>query len=131
MTRLIDADKLHYHMCPHNDCDQGYTEQCQTCPQARIRKEEIDEAETVKISLVSIAAKDVDEAYMRGREVGLAEGILRGMGRQNGSGKWIATGQTNEHYGPEYRCSECGETMVCIYRMKFCPYCGAVLEGGT
>ena len=90
----------------------------------------IDEAPAVKpskLSLIPYIASDYDMAYMRGKEKGLIEGILRGMGKIT-TGKWIATGRTDEHYGYVYQCSECGETEVCIARMKFCPYCGAALE---
>ena len=44
-------------------------------------------------------------------------------------GKWIDTGSNEEWYAREYRCSECGDTM--LGEANFCPNCGADMrEGG-
>lgn len=38
-------------------------------------------------------------------------------------GKWIDTRENEEWYAREYRCSECGDTM--LGEANFCPNCGA------
>ena len=38
-------------------------------------------------------------------------------------GTWIDTGSNEEWYAREYRCSECGDTM--LGDANFCPNCGA------
>ena len=38
-------------------------------------------------------------------------------------GKWIDTGSNEEWYAREYRCSECGDTM--LGEANFCPTCGS------
>lgn len=40
--------------------------------------------------------------------------------------KWIDTGSNEEWYAREYRCSECGDTM--LGEANFCPTCGAKME---
>ena len=41
-------------------------------------------------------------------------------------GTWIYTGGKEEWYAREYRCSECGDTM--LGEANFCPNCGAKME---
>lgn len=41
-------------------------------------------------------------------------------------GTWIDTGGNEEWYAREYRCSECGDTM--LGEANFCPNCGAKME---
>lgn len=43
-------------------------------------------------------------------------------------GKWIDTGENEEWYAREYRCSECGDTM--LGDANFCPNCGADMREG-
>ena len=42
------------------------------------------------------------------------------------TGKWIDTGSNEEWYAREYKCSECGDTM--LGDANFCPNCGAKME---
>lgn len=42
------------------------------------------------------------------------------------TGKWVDTGSNEEWYAREYRCSECGDTM--LGEANFCPNCGAKME---
>lgn len=42
-------------------------------------------------------------------------------------GKWIDTHEEEEWYAREYRCSECGDTMLGV--ANFCPNCGADMRG--
>ena len=42
------------------------------------------------------------------------------------TGKWVDTGSNEEWYAREYRCSECGGTM--LGEANFCPNCGAKME---
>ena len=44
-------------------------------------------------------------------------------------GKWIDTGCNEEWWAREYRCSECGDTM--LGDANFCPNCGADMRGVT
>jgi len=41
-------------------------------------------------------------------------------------GTWIDTGSNEEWYAREYRCSECGDTM--LGEANYCPNCGAKME---
>ena len=45
------------------------------------------------------------------------------------TGKWIDTGSNEEWYAREYKCSECGDTM--LGDANFCPNCGAKMEEKT
>ena len=44
------------------------------------------------------------------------------------TGKWVDTGSNEEWYAREYRCSECGDTM--LGEANFCPNCGCRMDGG-
>lgn len=44
-------------------------------------------------------------------------------------GTWIDTGGNAEWYAREYRCSECGDTM--LGEANFCPNCGADMREVT
>ena len=44
-------------------------------------------------------------------------------------GTWIDTRGNEEWYAREYRCSECGDTM--LGEANFCPNCGAKMEVTT
>lgn len=42
------------------------------------------------------------------------------------TGYMISTGESQEYFGEEYLCSECGERML---ESRYCPSCGTKMEG--
>ena len=43
-------------------------------------------------------------------------------------GEWVATDNTDEWYGPVYKCSICGSEVICDCD-NYCPNCGARMKG--
>lgn len=69
----------------------------------------IDNAPTVKHSLLPLSG-EADNAYMRGYEVGKAEGIMKASTRPKG--EWI------DYDNTFYKCPDCGYLLE-----KCCPQC--------
>lgn len=44
-------------------------------------------------------------------------------------GKWIPCKASIHPYGNDVKCSECGHKMGSSFGYKFCPMCGAKMEG--
>lgn len=45
------------------------------------------------------------------------------------TGKWIPCKASIHPYGNDVKCSECGHKMGSSFGYKFCPWCGAMMEG--
>ena len=91
-----------------------------------VRKEYIDNAPTVKFSLLP-ADESKEEAFMRGYEKGKIEGILKAHTRPKG--EWILIKNSDG----VLKCYECSECKKCQgYISNFCEDCGADMrKGGT
>lgn len=91
-----------------------------------VRKEYIDNAPTVKFSLLP-ADESKEEAFMRGYEKGKIEGILKAHTRPKG--EWILIKNSDG----VLKCYECSECKKCQgYISNFCEDCGADMQqGGT
>lgn len=75
-------------------------------------------------------SSEADNAYMRGYEVGKVDGILRANKRPHG--KWVLVHPLQENDEGAYMCSVCRTGDWCISpEFKFCPYCGAAMDGGN
>lgn len=91
--------------------------------------------EMPKHSLLPLAG-DCDEAYMRGYEIGKAEGILKAHARQKG--EWIKVKEDrmsidmSGEIATRYKCSKCGR-MIATFPSKLADYpfchCGADMRG--
>lgn len=89
----------------------------------------IDNAPTVEHSLLPLAS-DIDSAYMRGYEVGKAEGILKANTRPQG--EWRITRLKNSFddvYCPFCKARPTRSAYGYYVLDKFCNGCGARLEG--
>ena len=87
--------------------------------------------ESQKISLIHCLASSYDEAYMRGREKGFAEGYLKGLGDRT-QGTWVKTGQSfvDPNKFRNFMCSVCKTELDEHIRIapKFCSNCGAIMD---
>ena len=85
-------------------------------------------ATTVEHSLLPLAS-ELDSTYMRGYEVGKAEGILKASTRPKG--EWIYDYPLPEDDCGAYMCSVCQIGDFDIRgNENFCPHCGADMRGG-
>lgn len=88
---------------------------------------EIDNAPPVQQSILPLSS-EADNAYMRGYEVGKAEGILRANKRPKG--EWIPMNPDCRGYSDYFKCSICGAYIYPRNAEKEldyngCPYCFA------
>ena len=86
--------------------------------------DEINDAQAVEHSLLPLSS-EADNAYMRGYEVGKAEGIMKASTRPKG--EYISVDKLFA------KCSICGNLTRVLkkYNMpNFCPACGADMRGG-
>ena len=120
MTRLIDADDL-------KGVIETYRPALIYNNKTDIKNkmvdyflDEIDNAQGVEFSLLPLSG-EADSAYMRGYEVGKAEGLLKANARPKGEWKL---------HGMIYYCSECGHDCG-ESGDNFCGNCGADMRGGA
>ena len=101
-----------------------------TCNEYKLLMSLIDNAQEIKHSLLPLSG-EAENAYMRGYEVGKAEGILKASTRSHGEWKHIG--------GDEWVCSECGHVITTEGSWEnplstgayHCENCGADMRGGT
>ena len=60
----------------------------------------------------------------------LREGLKMLKNGEKKKGKWLPKKASIYPYGYDVQCSECGLTMGSTFGYKFCPLCGAKMEGG-
>ena len=89
--------------------------------------EAIDNAQAIEHSLLPLAG-EADNAYMRGYEVGKAEGILKASTRPQGEWIIIKSPLSNETI---VKCDKCGDEFIGndVEDYNFCPICGADMKG--
>lgn len=91
---------------PSNDYDQGWNAAINTAI------DEIDNAPTIK----TFTLLDIEEQYRKGLKKGLSE-----WETERPHGKWSGIGGV-------WKCSNCNGHYP--YKTKFCPNCGAQMNGG-
>ena len=122
ISRKQVLDELMAHQYSQDFCKEHGIEYSINSSMVRII---VNGAQAVEHSLLPLAS-DLDSAYMRGYEVGKAEGILKAETRPKG--EWICVTKGNLGINT-YKCSLCGHLITCTERAmkqhyKGC-YCGA------
>ena len=95
------------------------------CGEYKLLMSLIDNAQEIKYSLLPLSG-EADNAYMRGYEVGKAEGILKASTRQKGEWEII----TFPHSLNKYKCNQCHHYIYAGMDRNFCPNCGADMRKG-
>ena len=93
--------------------------------QEKVIVEEIDNAPTVKFSLMS-ADETKEDAYKRGYERGMVRGILKANERPQG--EWIIKPKENSQ-SAILICNKCNHFIPITIDKNYCPNCGADMRG--
>lgn len=134
MFRIIDAIKSSTPYNPSGDCisrealkkaikDSGYSHYFEIF-------DIIDNAQAIEHSLLPLSG-EADNAYMRGYEVGKAEGILKANARPKGEWARHDEWRGGEYIGGFYHVNcPCEDGYYSKWRTNFCPNCGLPMMKG-